>query len=67
MKTKTPFDRFVEESENIRKTPLTKEQIQRINEISKEVEVEEEQDSSLPKFPDVAAKGNDNKEINIQI
>jgi hypothetical protein len=67
MKTKTPFDSFVEESENIRKTPLTKEQIQRINEIAKEVELEEEQDSSIPKFPDVAAKGYENKEINNQI
>ncbi|HXH76768.1 MAG TPA: hypothetical protein VNJ08_17490 [Bacteriovoracaceae bacterium] len=45
MKSKTPFDRFVEESENIRKTPLSKHQIQRINEIAKEVAVEEEQNT----------------------
>lgn len=41
MKGKSPFDIFVEEAERIRKTPITDEQIKKINELCREVEKEE--------------------------
>ncbi len=39
------FERFVKESERIRKRPISPEDIERINEISKRVEIEEGQES----------------------
>jgi hypothetical protein len=62
MKNKSPFDRFAEESERIRKTPLTNEQIKKINDLSREVEKEEsEEENSFP-LPKIA--GSNGVEIN---
>lgn len=41
MKNKSPFDRFAEESERIRNTPLTDEQIKKINDLLHELEKED--------------------------
>lgn len=43
---KTRFDKFKENAEAIRKKPATKEQIDRINELSREVDAEDESDQS---------------------
>lgn len=50
-KIKSKLEIFIEESEKIRKTILTKEDVDKINEISKKAEIEEnnyEQNFNLP-------------------
>lgn len=64
MKSKSPFDRFVEESERIRKTPLTNEQIKKINDLSREVEKEESKEEILFPLPKIASSNE--AEINSQ-
>ena len=44
-KEKNPFKEFAERSEEIRKRPLDKEKVKRINELARELELEEEDDS----------------------
>lgn len=64
MKSKSPFDRFAEESERIRKTPLTSEQIKKINDIFHEEEKEESEEENS--FPLPKTAGPSGTEINSQ-
>ncbi len=43
-KEKSPFRRFAERSEEIRNRPLDKEKIKKINELAREIELEEEEE-----------------------
>lgn len=52
---KNDFNTFVQNAEEIRKRPLSKEDIDRINEISKRVEIEENESNQEFDIP-VAAK-----------
>lgn len=67
MKNKTPFDRFVEEAERIRKTPPTDEQIKKINDLSRELEKEEAEAEQENTFPLPKIAGSNGIEIDSQI
>lgn len=55
MSSKSPLDQFVEESERIRKIPLTSEQIKIINDLAREAETEEELNEVVP-LPKIAGQ-----------
>jgi len=65
MKNKSPFDRFSEESERIRKVPMSDEQAKKINDLSRELERQEAEEDNLVPLPKIAGKNG--VEINSQI